>query len=89
MLLDLVNYALKEQPEDNLMVAISWAWYNGSYIMAAKPIKSLKLHYTMILFLIIRNIASVVFTGTLNPSFNPVLSKENNLAICLDQTLGQ
>ena len=34
------------------MVAISRAWYNGSYTMAAKPIKSLELHYTMIQFLI-------------------------------------
>ena len=42
ILLDLVHYALKEQPEDNLMVDISWAWYNGSYTMATKKIKSLK-----------------------------------------------
>ena len=37
------------------MVAISRAWYNGSYTMAAKPIKSLELHYTIhvIQFLII------------------------------------
>ena len=34
------------------MVSISWAWYNGSYTMAAKPIKLLELHYTMIQFLI-------------------------------------
>ena len=38
------------------MVAISRPWYNGSYTMAAKPIKSLELHYTMIQFLIIRGI---------------------------------
>ena len=37
----------------NLMVAISRPWYNGSYIMAAKPIKSPELHYTRIQFLII------------------------------------
>ena len=54
VLLDLADFALQEQPEDNfLMFAISRAWYNGSYIMAAKPIKSLELHYTMIQFLII------------------------------------
>ena len=41
-LLDLADFALQEQPEDNLMVAISQAWYNGSYTMAAKPIKSLE-----------------------------------------------
>ena len=35
------------------MVAISQPWYNGSYTMAAKPIKSLELHYKMIQFLII------------------------------------
>ena len=35
----------------------------------------------MIQFLIIRNISSVILIGTLNPSFNPVLSKEKNLAI--------
>ena len=53
MLLYLTDFALQEQPEDNLMVAISWAGYNGSYtIMAAKPINSLELHYTMIQFLI-------------------------------------
>ena len=34
------------------MVAISRPWYNGSYTMAAKPIKSLELHYTMMQFLI-------------------------------------
>ena len=47
MLLDLANFALQGQPEDNLMVAISCrAWYNGSYTMAIKPIKMLELQYT-------------------------------------------
>ena len=50
---DLADLALQEQPEGNLMVAISLVWYNGSYTMAAKPIKSLELHYTMIQLLII------------------------------------
>ena len=45
-LLDLSDFALKGQPEDNLMVVISRPWYNGSYTMAAEPIKSLELHYT-------------------------------------------
>ena len=54
MLLYLADFALQEQ-QDNLMVAFSWAWYNGWYTMAAKPIKSLELHYTMIQFLIIDN----------------------------------
>ena len=35
MLLDLTDFALQEQPEDNLMAAISWVWYNGSYTIAA------------------------------------------------------
>ena len=54
ILLDLTDFAVREEPEDNLMAAISWPWYNGSYTMAAQPIKSLELHYTMIQFLIIR-----------------------------------
>ena len=53
ILLNLADLALQEQQEGNLMVAISRAWYNGSYTMAAKPSKSLELHYTMIQFLII------------------------------------
>ena len=32
---------------------ICWAWYNGSYAMATKPIQFLELHYTMTQFLII------------------------------------
>ena len=40
------------------MVTISRPWYNGSYTMAAKPIKSLELHYTMLQFLIIGNVSS-------------------------------
>ena len=52
MLLYHADFALQEQAEDNLMVAFFLAWYNGSYTIAAKPIKSLELHYTMIQFLI-------------------------------------
>ena len=40
---DLANFPLQKQPKNNLMVAISRAWYNGSYSVAAKPIKSLEL----------------------------------------------
>ena len=29
---DLICFPLQEQPEDNLMVAISGAWYNGSIV---------------------------------------------------------
>ena len=50
---DLTDFAVREEPADNLMAAISWPWCNCSYTMAAKPIKSLELHYTMIQFLII------------------------------------
>ena len=50
---DFADFALQEQLENNVMVSISRAWFNGSYTMAAKPIKSLELHYTMIKFLII------------------------------------
>ena len=39
------------------MVSISRAWYNGSYTMAAKLIKSLESHYKMIQFLIIHDIS--------------------------------
>ena len=56
-MLHFAYFALQEQLlEVNLMLSISRAWYNGSYTMAAKPIKSLELHYTMIQFLIISNI---------------------------------
>ena len=53
ILLDFAHFALQEQLEYNLMFAISRAWYNGSYTMAAKPIKSVELHYTMIQVVII------------------------------------
>ena len=34
-------------------VTIIWrAWYNGSYIMMTKPIRTLALHYPMIQFLV-------------------------------------
>ena len=43
------------------MVAISQLWYYGSYTIAAKPIKMLESHYSMIQFLIITNIHVVMF----------------------------
>ena len=43
ILLALADFALQEQTEDNFM----------AYTMAAKPIKSLELHYTMSQFLTI------------------------------------
>ena len=54
ILLDFPDFGPQVQVEDNLIVAISRAWYNDSYTMASKPIKSLELHYTMIQFLMIR-----------------------------------
>ena len=56
MLLDFADFAWLEQPEGNLMDAISRVWYNGSYTIAAKPIKRLELHYTMIQFLLMMDI---------------------------------
>ena len=52
VLLDLTDFALQEQTEDNLMVTISWAWFNGSYTVVAKPVKYLKLHYTNLKYFI-------------------------------------
>ena len=51
--LDFADFAWLEQPEGSLMDAISRLWYSGSYIIVAKPIKTLELHYTMIQFLIL------------------------------------
>ena len=56
ILLDFADFTWLEQPEGNLMDVISRVWYNGSYTIAAKPIKTLELHYTMIQFLIIHMI---------------------------------
>ena len=52
ILLDFADFAWLEQPEGNSMNAVSRVWYNGSYTIAAKPIKTLELHYSMIQFLI-------------------------------------
>ena len=42
------------------MVATSRTWYNGSNTMAAKPIKTLELYYTMIQFLVMADIPWVL-----------------------------
>ena len=48
------------------MAAVFWERYNGSYTMAAKPIKSLELHYTMIQFLIQKHkLSAMAFGGVL------------------------
>ena len=61
ILLDFADFAWLEQPEGNLMESISRVWYNGSYTIAAKPIKTLELHYTMIQFLIIIDIIILIY----------------------------
>ena len=52
ILLDFADFVWLEQPEGRLMDAISGVWYNGSYTIVAKPIKTLELLCTMIQFLI-------------------------------------
>ena len=56
-MLDLTDFTLQEQPEDNLMVDIYFSGMHGINdglcTLAAKPIKFLDLHYAMIQFLII------------------------------------
>jgi len=42
-LLGFANFTWLEQPEGNLMDAISRVWYNGPYTIAAKPIKTLEI----------------------------------------------
>ena len=61
ILLDFADFAWLEQPEGNLRGDISRVWYNGSYTIAAKPIKTLELHYTMIQFLIICIIYHILY----------------------------
>ena len=49
----MLHFALQEQAVDNFMVQLFLEHrYNGSYNIAAKPITSLELLYTMIQFLI-------------------------------------
>ena len=68
ILLDLADFALQEQPEDNLMIAISRAWYNGSCTMAAKPIKSLQMHYIISDLVLISLSLFFVFYFRIRPS---------------------
>ena len=51
----LLDFADFEQPESNIIDAISRVWKNGSSTIAAKPIKTVELHHTMIQSLIIAN----------------------------------
>ena len=41
---DFADFAWLEQPEGNLMDAISRVWYNGSYTIAPTPIKTLEIN---------------------------------------------
>jgi len=50
------------------MDAISRVWYKVSYTIAAKPIKTLELHYTMILFLI-----NEMIIANTEPGYSPCL----------------
>ena len=61
------------------MDAISQVWYNSSYTIAAKPIKTLELHYTMIQFLIISDIPQ--FLGNIRPrdAFRPIAHERKYL----------
>ena len=69
-MLDFANFASLDQPEGNLMDAISRVRYNGSYTIAAKPIKTLELHYTMIQFLMMYVIPHM--TSEANSSHSPL-----------------
>ena len=62
ILLDFADFAWLEQPEGNSMDLISRVWYNGSYAIAAKPIKTLELHYTMIQLLINSDYPSIIWS---------------------------
>ena len=73
MLLDFADFAWLEQPEGNLMDAISRVWDNGSYTIAAKPITTLEFHYTMIQFLIMRKLYKNMKTHELRGQLNRFL----------------
>ena len=83
ILLDLADYDLQEQPEDNSMVAFSQAWYNGAYTLANEPIKSLELYCTMIQFLTKGIIANSVMRASL-VIYHFILNTRswNNCKIC-------
>ena len=105
ILLDFANFAWLEQPEGSLMDAISRVWYNGSYTIAAKLIKTLKLHYTVIQFLINLHINQLqghdgwiltsfffacLWTSTASQSINMLHVKRTRLiSNYIDLTLGQ
>ena len=49
-LLGVGSFISQERPEDDFMATIFRTWHIGSYTMAAKPINTLELQYTMIQF---------------------------------------
>ena len=71
------------------MDAISRVWYNGSYTIAAKPIKTLELHYTMIQFLIIKQLLDSVFviSGIIKVSVSVISLSPRPRLITLTSTL--
>ena len=63
------------------MDAVSRVWYNGSYTIAAKPSTTLKLHYTMIQFLIILIVTSQM--QTIQPKISEIPERKLNVTeIC-------
>ena len=54
------------------------SWYNGSYTMMAKPMKSLELHYPMIQFLITVLIHSYIGPGRTRANFICISNKSVN-----------
>ena len=50
-------YFVKKEKLMRTVTDICGAWYNSSYTIMAKPIKTLELHYPIIYFLIIPSIA--------------------------------
>ena len=71
-LADLVTFSF---PSDAYYYHICGAWYNGSYAMAAKPIRTLELCYLMKIFLILFSII-LFFSGDAKSTVLSVLNFE-------------
>ena len=89
ILLDLADFTLQEQPGEHLMSATSLAWYNSSYTLAAKPIKSLELHYTMIQLLIIQCIIEKTQEGMIKTKGYMLLLKHYDIMFSFKISLHQ
>ena len=55
------NKNKKAQKITHTLAIFCRSWYNGSYTMMAKPMKTLELHYPMIHFLIMPIIQNLNF----------------------------